>query len=50
MTARLAEQRVSVRNVARHGQSTLDRLGMPDRVELTRCAIRRGCGGRVVTE
>jgi len=39
----IAEQLViSVKTVERHRQNILDKLGMSDRVELTRYAIRRG--------
>ena len=33
---------ISVKTVERHRQNILDKLGMSDRVELTRYAIRRG--------
>jgi len=33
---------ISVKTVERHRQNILDKLGMRDRVELTRYAIRRG--------
>jgi DNA-binding NarL/FixJ family response regulator len=33
---------ISVKTVDRHRQNILDKLGMRDRVELTRYAIRRG--------
>jgi DNA-binding NarL/FixJ family response regulator len=33
---------ISVKTVERHRQNVLDKLGMSDRVELTRYAIRRG--------
>ncbi|HEU5243826.1 MAG TPA: response regulator transcription factor, partial [Gaiellaceae bacterium] len=33
---------ISVKTVERHRQNILDKLGMNDRVELTRYAIRRG--------
>ena len=33
---------ISVKTVDRHRQNILDKLGMSDRVELTRYAIRRG--------
>ena len=37
-----AELVISVKTVERHRQNILDKLGMRDRVELTRYAIRRG--------
>jgi len=37
-----AELVISVKTVERHRQNILDKLGMSDRVELTRYAIRRG--------
>jgi len=37
-----AELVISVKTVERHRQNILDKLGMNDRVELTRYAIRRG--------
>jgi DNA-binding NarL/FixJ family response regulator len=37
-----AELFISVKTVERHRQNILDKLGMRDRVELTRYAIRRG--------
>jgi DNA-binding NarL/FixJ family response regulator len=37
-----AELVISVKTVDRHRQNILDKLGMSDRVELTRYAIRRG--------
>jgi DNA-binding NarL/FixJ family response regulator len=33
---------ISIKTVERHRQNILDKLGMSDRVELTRYAIRRG--------
>jgi DNA-binding NarL/FixJ family response regulator len=33
---------ISIKTVERHRQNFLDKLGMSDRVELTRYAIRRG--------
>ena len=33
---------ISIKTVDRHRQNILDKLGMRDRVELTRYAIRRG--------
>ena len=33
---------ISVKTVERHRQNILDKLGLRDRVELTRYAIRRG--------
>ena len=33
---------ISIKTVERHRQKILDKLGMRDRVELTRYAIRRG--------
>jgi DNA-binding NarL/FixJ family response regulator len=33
---------ISIKTVERHRQNILDKLGMRDRVELTRYAIRRG--------
>jgi DNA-binding NarL/FixJ family response regulator len=33
---------ISVKTVDRHRQNILEKLGMSDRVELTRYAIRRG--------
>jgi len=33
---------ISIKTVERHRQTILDKLGMRDRVELTRYAIRRG--------
>ena len=33
---------ISVKTVERHRQNILDKLGMSDRVEVTRYAIRRG--------
>jgi DNA-binding NarL/FixJ family response regulator len=33
---------ISVKTVERHRENILDKLGMRDRVELTRYAIRRG--------
>jgi DNA-binding NarL/FixJ family response regulator len=33
---------ISIKTVERHWQNILDKLGMSDRVELTRYAIRRG--------
>jgi DNA-binding NarL/FixJ family response regulator len=33
---------ISVKTVDRHRQNILDKLGMSDRVDLTRYAIRRG--------
>jgi DNA-binding NarL/FixJ family response regulator len=37
-----AELVISIKTVERHRQNILDKLGMSDRVELTRYAIRRG--------
>ena len=37
-----AELVISVKTVERHRQNILEKLGMSDRVELTRYAIRRG--------
>jgi DNA-binding NarL/FixJ family response regulator len=37
-----AELVISVKTVERHRQNILDKLGMSDRVELTRYAVRRG--------
>ena len=37
-----AELVISVKTVERHRQNILDKLGLRDRVELTRYAIRRG--------
>ena len=37
-----AELIISVKTVERHRQNLLDKLGMRDRVDLTRYAIRRG--------
>ena len=37
-----AELFISVKTVERHRQNILEKLGMSDRVELTRYAIRRG--------
>ena len=37
-----AELVISIKTVERHRQNILEKLGMSDRVELTRYAIRRG--------
>ena len=37
-----AELVISIKTVERHRQNILDKLGMRDRVELTRYAIRHG--------